>query len=242
MITVLVEPADLAGERLELVGDRYHHLVRVRRAGVGSELRLVDGAGGARQGRIDRIDRRSAGVLLGAPAPGLEPRRHVELLVAPPRPERASWMVEKATELGVAAVRFVATERDPRSIGEGNLERLRRVAAAALEQCGGCRLPALSGVHAFAELPSLLADLPRRLCLDFGGEPFPAADDSSLALLVGPEGGWTAGERATLAELGCVAIALGQRVLRVETAALAAATLAFHSGAVASASSPAFLR
>lgn len=233
MITVLVEPAALSGAELELAGETHHHLLRVRRLAVGARLRLVDGLGAARWGTLERADRRTATVRLGDAAPPLAAARHVELLVAPPRPERASWLVEKATELGVAAVRFVATDRDPRAIGAGSLERLHRVARAALEQCGGARLPLLSGVHPFDELPALLAGIPRRLALDPGAGPFPEATDAATALLIGPEGGWSEAERRALGVHGCVAVSLGDRVLRVETAALAGAALALLPAAPA---------
>lgn len=233
MITVLVEPAALAGTELELAGETHHHLLRVRRLVVGARLRLVDGLGAARWGTLERADRRTATVRLGDSAPTFAAAHHVELLVAPPRPERASWLVEKATELGVTAVRFVATDRDPRAIGTGSLERLRRVARAALEQCGGACLPVLSGVHSFDELPSLLAGISRRLVLDLGAGHFPEGADTPTALLIGPEGGWSEAERRALGALGCVAVSLGERVLRVETAALAGAALALLPAAPA---------
>ena len=219
------------------------------------------------------VGRAGATLALGGAAPAHEPPLAVTLLVAALRRERASWLVEKATELGVAAIRFIASERTPREFGAGTLARLERVAAAALEQCHGARLPALSGVHPWAEVAALLAasgplEGCRRWLLDdaagaltrpalsgisskiVAGPPCAAEPGSrasaepgdarsrrrpgrppgpavaATALLVGPEGGWTDAERAELAALGCVAITLGPRVLRVETAAVAGAALA----------------
>ena len=83
-------------------------------------------------------------------------------------------MVEKATELGAAAIRFVGGERAPRRYGEGTLERLRRVAAAALEQSGRARLPEISGVHESSELDSLLRGGGELLRLERGGAAWPA--------------------------------------------------------------------
>jgi 16S rRNA (uracil1498-N3)-methyltransferase len=189
-------------------------------------LRLVDGEGHARWAVVGTLDRRHAELRLLDPAPAHDPGRHVELMVAVPRPERAAWLVEKATELGVAAVRFVAAERAVRGVDGRALARLRRVAGAALEQSGGARLPRLSGPHSVSELPDLLAGIASSHLLDPGGSAaLPARTTASAAVLVGPEGGWEPRELAVLSAAGALPVSLGPRVLRVETAAVAAASL-----------------
>lgn len=234
MITVLVAPAALAGERFELAGPEHHHLFRVRRLGVGERLRLVDGQGHARWAVVEAVGRASATLCPGEPAPSLEPARRVELAVAPPKPERASWLVEKATELGVAAIHFVATERDPRRIGSGSLDRLRRVAAAALAQSGGATLPQIDGVLPFAAFARLAERFPARALLDLGAPPWEGfGEPQPLLLAIGPEGGWSDTERAVLAASGFRTVGLGARVLRVETAAVAALSLALALRAAA---------
>ncbi len=116
---------------LTVEGDTYRHLFRARRVGVGERLRVVDGEGRARWGEVIQVGRNAALVELAEPAAPNEPRLRLEVLVATLRPERASWLVEKATEIGAGAVRFLNTERGPRSFGAGTAERLRRVAIAA---------------------------------------------------------------------------------------------------------------
>jgi 16S rRNA (uracil1498-N3)-methyltransferase len=225
--TLLVTPAELAAVELWVEGDRHRHLFRARRMEVGDRLRLVDGEGQARRADVERLERGRALLRLSDSETVPAPRRGVELLVAPPRPQRASWLVEKATELGVSVVRFVAAERAPRRYGAATFTRLRRVAAAALEQSEQALLPELSGVHRWQELDSLLAGTADRRRLERGGGAWqPAPGDDRLALVVGPEGGWSEAETAELDELGCSAVALGPTVLRVETAAVAAAVLA----------------
>lgn len=229
MITVLVTARELEAGSVEITGEAYRHLFRARRLAVGAELRLVDGVGHARRGRVESVGPRSARVVAGDAAEARDPVRQVVLLVAPPRPSRASWLVEKATELGVAAIRWLAAERTPRDLGDGGLERLHRVAAAALEQCGGATLPELSGPHELDEAAALSAACPRRVYLAPGAAsdvagPWPGS--AALALAVGPEGGWTEAETALLEAAGFVPRGLGERILRVETAALAGATLA----------------
>jgi 16S rRNA (uracil1498-N3)-methyltransferase len=227
VITVLVSPDELAAGEARIEGDAYRHLFRARRVATGDRVRAADGRGRARWGEVARVDRRSAALTFGEPAPSNEPAWRLELIVAAPRRERASWLVEKATELGAAAVRFVASERSPRSLGGGSRERLLRVAAAAVEQCGRSRVPEVTGVHPWAEVPALLAELPDRWFL----HTRPAAADAAPwrregaagAVLVGPEGGWTDAEAEALRALGARPVWLGDRVLRVETAAVVAA-------------------
>lgn len=273
MITLLVEPERFAGDDegegggadaagaaggrqplLTVEGDAYRHLFRARRLRAGDRLRVVDGQGRARWGEILRVGRSAALVELAETASPNEPRLHVELLVATLRPERASWLVEKATELGAGAIRFLNTERGPRSFGAGTATRLRRVAAAAVEQCHRARCPEVTGPHAFAEVPALAAGAGRRWLLDpgapggaAGGFAVTAADTPSSAgagsaanagaaaenpmeaLLVGPEGGWSPAEIEALEAGGWQRVSLGPRVLRIETAALAATALLIAS-------------
>lgn len=224
--TLLVEPGMLEAEEARVEGEAYRHLFRAARLAVGDALRVVDGEGRARWGRVTRVDRRVGVVALGEPAPAREAPVPVEVLVAPPRPQRASWLVEKATEVGVSAIRFIAAQRSPRDYGAGQVERLRRIARSALEQCGRSRLPEISGPHNLDDLPGLLAPLAERWLLEPEGEaPGLAAARQPSALLVGPEGGWTQPERRALAGLGCLPVSLGPRILRVETAAVVGAVL-----------------
>lgn len=227
MITLILDSRSFAGTEAAVEGEAYRHLFRARRLAVGDRLRVVDGAGAARFARVAAVDRRGARLELLEAAPSGEAAYRLELLVATPRKERASWLVEKATELGVAAVRLVGSERSPRSLGRSSRERLLRVAAAAVEQCGRSRVPEVTGVHGWGEVPGLLEGLPDRWLLHTSQE---AAMEGGLrpageagAILVGPEGGWTEEEVEELRTFGCRPVHLGERVLRVETAAIAAA-------------------
>ena len=239
MITLLVDPRQLVGpDRTELVieGDSYRHLFRARRLRAGDRLRVVDGEGRARWAAIERVGRNAAMVLLAEPAPANEPRLSLELMVATLRSEPAAWLVEKATELGCAAVRFLNTERAPRSFGEGTVTRLRRVAAAAVEQCHRARCPEVTGPHPFSEIARLAAGAADRWLLDPAApEPFPRPpsgdpDPGMEALLVGPEGGWSPAELETLQAAAWRPLSLGPRILRIETAALSAAALRLLAG------------
>jgi len=225
--TLLLSPELLAGDEAAVEGDAYRHLFRARRLAVGERLRVVDGDGAARWAEVAAVDRRRGLLRLLDPAPSGEPGYRLELLVAVPKKERASWLVEKATELGVVAVRFVETERGPRSLGPGTRERLRRIAGSAVEQCGRARVPEVTGVHAWSEVPGLLVGFAGRWVLDTGAGGGGWGDErgDAGAVLVGPEGGWSEAEAAQLSALGCRPVGLGERVLRDETAAVVAAAV-----------------
>jgi 16S rRNA (uracil1498-N3)-methyltransferase len=230
--TVLVAPHQLDGDELVIAGDAYRHLFRAARAASGDPVRAVDGRGRARAGEVTSVERRRAVVRLGGSAPSREPRLRVELLVATPRPSRASWLVEKGTELGVRGFRFVDCERGQRELDRAALERLGRVAAAAVEQCGRSWLPEVTAVgdieRALGEVAGAAV-----LLLDPAAEApptLPPDPAGRVAVVVGPEGGFTAAERASAESLGATAMRLVPSVLRVETAALAAAAWVLVEG------------
>jgi 16S rRNA (uracil1498-N3)-methyltransferase len=242
MTTIVVTPIEFDGTEVEVHGDAYQHLFRAKRLRAGESVRVVDGSGRARRGVIARVDRARGVVALAGGAPSLEPRLRVELLVAPPRPERAAWLVEKATEVGVAAIHLVATDRSARdgAFGHAQLSRLHRIAVGAVEQCGRAVVPDVTGI---LSLPDKLALLTREhrpgVVLDAEGAPsppeLPALPDGgappTLTLIVGPEGGWTDEELARFDAANLPRWSLGPRALRVETAAILAAGIVLATDA-----------
>jgi 16S rRNA (uracil1498-N3)-methyltransferase len=225
LITLLVSPDELDTSPIEVSGDSYRHLFRARRLEFGARVRVVDGEGRARWSTVEQVDRTAAKLAVVGEAPSNEPERELVLLVAAPRIQRAAWLAEKTTEIGAAAIRFVNSERSPRSYGETSLARLRRVATAAVEQCHRAKAPETTGVHPFSELADLMTDCRERRFLDLEGAAGVDAHAGPVALLVGPEGGWTAGEHEQLLGLDCRPWGLGARTLRVETAAVAGSSL-----------------
>ena len=221
MITLVVSPDELSQDEIVIEGRAYHHLFRSRRLARDTEVRLVDGRGAARFSRVTGISPSSARFELGDAAPTHEPERYIELLTPMPRSARLTWLVEKCTEVGVSAIRLINSARAPRRLGTQRLKRLQRVAISAVEQSQRSVVPEISGVHAFGQIPDLLEGVTEKWYLQPGardsGEPF---GEERAALLVGPEGGWTSAEVATLESLGCRQKSLGPTVLRVETAAV----------------------
>jgi 16S rRNA (uracil1498-N3)-methyltransferase len=132
------------------------------------------------------------------------------------------WLIEKATELGVARLQPVITQRTV--VERLNLERLRSIIIEAAEQCGRTKLPLLSEALKLDRLPGgettlLFAD-------ETGGVPMAdALTNGPTTILIGPEGGFTHDERERILSAGAVGVSLGPRILRAETAALAAVSL-----------------
>ena len=223
MIHLLAEACDLDRGTVEVEGADYRHLFRARRLKVGDRVRLVDGRGAARWSVVDEVTARRAVLRVEGAAPVFEPPRRVALFVAAVRPERAAWLVEKATELGLRELRWLVSERTSRSLPERALERQRRVAKSALEQSGGAWLPEIGAPVPLGEAAIRAGSV----ALHPGAAtPFLAVAGSAEAVVVGPEGGFSEREMEELAGRGAIPAHLGPRVLRTETAAVAALALA----------------
>lgn len=219
MRSLLVTPPLQAGEVL-IMGDEAHHGRAVLRLRPGRRLRLCDGAGAQAEAEVieigrDRI-RCRAGVVTYPPSP---PVAQLELLVAMPRPALFDDLVRGLTELGVGTIRPLVCERALRA---PQLDRARRVAAEACKQCRRVRLPVLGPLVDFATL----ASWPRPLILlDQDGAPADPGHPRPTTLLIGPEGGFSEGERAALRSWATAVQRLAGHVLRIETCALAAAAV-----------------
>lgn len=225
-------PAGGAAPEVDLPAEVARRLRDVLRLRPGDVLRLFDGAGRERAAELAAVDRRRVRVRLGpvvAP-PVADPARPLWLACAFPRGQRGDWLVEKATELGVWGFVAARAERAVLDPGAGRVERWRRLAAESAEICGRARLP-------------LFADAPPERALHLVCEPGTAQPpeaaitaaaragraDGPVVLHIGPEGGWTADELAAFAARGVVAVGLGPRLLRVETAAIVAAARVMHA-------------
>ncbi len=202
-----------------------HYLTRVMRLGEGAVVRLFDDRSGEWQARIVHAGKRDVSL---CPEELLKPRERVPdlwLCAAPLKKGRIDWMAEKACELGVSRFQPVLTRRTV--VGNLKLDRLRAHMIEAAEQCERTALPALA---APVDLAALLASWPEERTLIFCDEEggLPAADvlakiPAPAAILIGPEGGFDDGERLAIRALGAAtAISLGPRILRADTAAVAA--------------------
>ncbi len=212
-----------AGASIELDAGQANYLGNVMRLGVGAELLVFDGSSGEWLARIAEAGKKRMTLTVERRTREPETIPDVWLAFAPVKRAQTDWLVEKATELGAAKLIPVMTQR---TVAERvKLERLQAIAIEAAEQCGRTRLPEIVEL---VSLKQLLAerDAARRLYFadEGGGEPAASAFESGAALiLIGPEGGFTDEERSLVrAAPNSVAVSLGPRILRAETAALAA--------------------
>ena len=216
-----------SGLQLALPAGAARH-VQVLRLQPGHTVTLFDGRGGEYEAAITQMGRSDVHVQVGAHrAVERETARAVHLAVAMPANERMDWLVEKASELGVASLQPLVAERSVlRLAGERAQKKQAHwqgVAIAACEQCGRNRVPV---VHAIEPLAAWLARHPQPglvLSLRGGSQPLAAAArHDELTLLSGPEGGLAPAEEDAALSRGWQPVHLGERVLRAETAPLAA--------------------
>ena len=212
------------GDTVPLPAPAANYLVNVLRLAVGGAVRVFDDRTGEYMATLASAARRAATLAIGARTRPRETPPDLWLMAAPLKKGRIDWVAEKAAELGIA--RFVPVVTARTVVATPNLDRLRAHMVEAAEQCGRTALPELADP---VPLARLLADWPDGRALLFadetGGEPM-ALVPAPAAILIGPEGGFTPEERAAIrAHPAARAIGLGPRILRADTAAVAAIAL-----------------
>ena len=220
---LFVETALGLGARVELDSAQANYLGNVLRMKAGAQLLLFDGASGEWLAEISEADRKRMTLSVIEPTRPQEVVPDLWLAFAPVKKGRVDWLVEKAVELGVARLLPVITQRT--IVDKLNLDRLRAHIVEAAEQCGRT---SLAVIEEPVKLESLLKnrDLARTLYFadETGGEAAATAFRPGAALiLTGPEGGFTPDEGEVIrSSANSRPVSLGPRILRAETAALAA--------------------
>ncbi len=197
-----------------------HYLGSVMRRAVGDEIRLFNGQDGEWRARIDGIRKDKATLTVATPLRAQAPETDIWLVFAPLKRDATDLVVQKATELGVAALLPVFTERT--NAGRVNLDRLAAIATEAAEQCERLSVPVL---HPPVTLPALIAAWPMQrplfVAMERADLPGLRACAGPAGLLVGPEGGFSHKDHEILMIDGKTSfVTLGPRVLRAETAAI----------------------
>jgi 16S rRNA (uracil1498-N3)-methyltransferase len=247
----------ITSDRTTLDGPEAHHLAHVMRMAVGQRVVLFDGSGAEFEAAVEAVGRSSVDLRI-IERRDVDRELPFPLVagVALPKGDRQKWLVEKLTELGVTALVPLVTERGVAQPGDGTLERLRRAVIEASKQCGRNRLMRIATPQSWGDFvkvwlgssdcdnhhestggrSSALTDEPPaecRLVAHPGGFPLARFDlklPKPNRIAVGPEGGFTDAEIAAAIAAGWLAINLGPRTLRVETAAIALAAFAIQYG------------
>ena len=216
------------GAQFALAADAAQHVSKALRLKTGDAITVFDGRGGEYEAILTRMDRERVDVKVGAFRDvEREPRVAAGLVQGLPEADKMDWIIQKAVELGAAWIQPLVCDRSVVKLsGERAGRRAahwQRVAVAACEQCGRNRVPEVRPILAFQAWiaqPSSAA----RWTLSPQGQPLAelAAPDGPLELLVGPEGGLSEREHDLAASRGFIPVRLGPRVLRAETAPLAA--------------------
>jgi 16S rRNA (uracil1498-N3)-methyltransferase len=237
-----VELPLVSGTDIELPPGAARH-AQVRRVQPGDELRLFDGSGNDWQAQVLAVGRSSVQVRVGGPLPAAaELALDITVALGMPANDRMDNVVEKATELGVARIQPLHTERSVLRLHGERAERKRAhwqaIAEAACEQCGRARVPVVEPVRSLGDWLQLLAAAASRnqagsdpglrllLSLQPDALPLPARTQAlatrRLITLNGPEGGLTPDEEFAARQHGFLPTTMGSRVLRADTAPLAA--------------------
>ncbi len=220
MRTLLVTPPLQTGELL-LGGDEAHHGRTVLRLAAGDALRLADGAGRVATALVLAVGKRDLRLAVDTPSHVDDgPASALTVAVAPPKGDRLGDLVRGLTELGVGSILPLMTARGERL--PANSERLERIAGEALKQCRRGMRPVIGPA---TDIPALVRSGAELIVLDRSGSAATPGRQRPVTLVIGPEGGFTGDELGTLTAAGAALVRLAGPVLRIETAALAAAAV-----------------
>ena len=224
-----------ADGRAYIAGADALHIAKALRMRPGEALTLCDGKGTDFEGVLETVTDRQVTVRITASRPSqAEPTLAVTLYQGLPKGDKMDWIVQKAVELGVTAVVPVATRRSVARLegkADKKQERWQRIAAEAAGQCGRGMLPSVERPLSWSQALSCLSGEPALVFYAGGGRPLRELVTPStrrLSVFVGPEGGFDPEEIDAIRRQGGGVATLGPRILRCETAPLAALTLLMH--------------
>jgi 16S rRNA (uracil1498-N3)-methyltransferase len=218
-------PPPWTAEQISLADSEANHVQRVLRLHVGDEIELFDGEGIEAPATITAASKRGVEVSIGPRRDVPEPARRLTLLCPAPKGDRIDWLVEKATELGVACWQPIITDRSVVTPRESRLDRLRSLVIAACKQSRRSRLMKIGELRSLSDAVRM-SSTPLWLA-DPGGDAWPESrldsPPTELRIAIGPEGGFTSEEIAAALSAGALCKRFSTPILRMETAAIAAA-------------------
>jgi 16S rRNA (uracil1498-N3)-methyltransferase len=230
MIRLFVADDLGAGGAVEPSREQAHYLVNVMRQAVGAELALFNGRDGEWRAVVSEVSKRDCRLAVGGRLRAQVSPPDLDLVIALVKRARLETIVEKAAELGARRVRLALTERT--NADRARADRLQAIAIEAAEQTGRLDVPQVLEPVKLDRLLAELGEGRRLMFCDEAGDAAPVAQalagapDAPWAILIGPEGGFSPGERERVRALpGVVPVTLGPRILRADTAAISAMTL-----------------
>ncbi len=223
---------EIPGDIIAITGDDARHISRSLRMREGEQLTVCDGCGADCQCEIMSVDEQQIMLRILSRQPSeSEPTVKVTLYQGYPKGDKLELIIEKAVELGAYRIVPVLTERsvarpDSKAAAK-KLDRWQRHALEAAKQCGRGIIPQVGELTDFSRLPELIKQHELAIfCYELGGRPLSQligeAEAEDIAIFIGPEGGISSAEVQALTEAGAHAATLGKRILRCETAPLAA--------------------
>ncbi|MBO8168819.1 MAG: 16S rRNA (uracil(1498)-N(3))-methyltransferase [Thermoanaerobacteraceae bacterium] len=227
------------GARIRIAGEEAHHLVNVLRLETGDLVAIADSSGKRFLAALEEMTREEVTAYLERELPSGEPPLKLTLLQGVAKGDKFDFIIQKTTELGISAIIPVQAQRSVAKIkperAAKRLQRWQRIAKEAAKQCGRARVPEIEEP---ATLERALQSLPGDTSIMIPwedektvsiGEALRKHDFSrNIALVIGPEGGLTAEEVALAVSFGAIPVSLGQRILRTETAAIAAVAIVMY--------------
>ncbi len=228
LIRLFVEPDLTGGAEIALTREQHHYLTKVMRRGEGDEIAVFNGRDGEWRAALSNLSKKAGSLTVSANRKAQSPEPDLWLVFSLLKRGPVDLIVEKAAELGVSNLCPVITERT--NATRVKMDRLKTIATEAAEQCGRITVPEIGEP---AKLETLLAAWPEDrglVWLDETGSGAPIADVMAArpagtpdAVLIGPEGGFSPAELALIDKNSYVTPAsMGQRLLRAETACIAA--------------------
>ncbi|MBM79457.1 MAG: RNA methyltransferase RsmE [Planctomycetaceae bacterium] len=210
---------------VEISGPEAHHLYVVLRKRPGEQIELFDGRGSTAEAEILSGSKRSVTVRIGDRRFTEKPSFALTLATATPKGDRAKWLVEKATEIGVD--RLIPLQTD-RSVVHPNLGKLDKLRHGVIEACKQCRRPWLMTIDPLTPLEDFLGATNEAHVIAADPTGIPVADikqlkadvPSNTVCVIGPEGGFTDQELESLSQQNAQLVSLGQSILRIETAGI----------------------
>lgn len=209
------------------------HAAQVLRLTPGTQVELLDGIGGLYRAELIQVSKAAVVARLGEELPSTEPRNRVTLYQGVAKGEKMDWIVQKAVELGVFRIQPVCFSRCVAQ-SQHKAERWQRIALEAAKQCGRGRIPEINEPISLGAALAFLKNH-HQCVVPWEEEQSVALSDalrpnpSDLGLVIGPEGGLDPSEMDMLSKSGAISVTLGPRILRTETAAIAALAMVLYA-------------